>query len=55
MNLPDEIQIFTPRIFDRDLYADRAWYKMQKIKAPSLREVYLFLDSSTDTWEPIFD
>lgn len=55
INLPDEIKIYTPRIFSKDLFAKRTWYKMEKILAPSLREVYLFLDSSEETWEGIFD
>jgi len=28
---------------------------MEKILAPSLREIYLFLDSSEETWDGIFD
>lgn len=54
-NLPDEIAVMTPRIFSKDLFAKRAWYKMQKVLAPSVREIYLFLDSSEETWDGIFD
>ena len=54
-NLPDEIAVHTPRIFSKDLFAERTWYKMEKILAPSLREIYLFLDSSEETWDNIFD
>lgn len=55
MNLPDDIAVRTPRIFGKDLYAARTWYKMEKVKAPSVREIYLFLDSSEETWETLFN
>lgn len=55
MNLPEEIQVMTPRIFNKDLFAKRTWYKMEKVKAPSIREIYLFLDSSEETWDTLFD
>jgi thiamine kinase-like enzyme len=28
---------------------------MEKVKAPSVREIYLFLDSSEETWETLFN
>lgn len=55
MNLPDDIAVCTPRIFGKDLFAARTWYTMEKVKAPSVREVYLFLDSSEETWETLFE
>lgn len=55
MNLPDKIAVRTPKIFSKDLFAQRSWYKMEKILAPSLREIYLFLDNSEETWSDIFD
>jgi len=55
INLPDDIKIFTPRIFSKDFYSNRTFYKMEKILAPSLREIYLFLDSTEETWNTIFD
>ena len=55
INLPDEIKVCTPRIFSRELFASHTWYKMEKILAPSLREIYLFLDSSEETWDCIFE
>ncbi len=55
MNLPDDIAVCTPRIFGKDLFVGRTWYKMEKVKAPSVREIYLFLDSSEETWETLFD
>lgn len=54
-NLPDVIKVNTPRVFSCDLFANKAWYKMEKILAPSLREIYLFLDSSEETWDSIFE
>lgn len=54
-NLPDEIAVMTPRIFSKDLFAKRTWYKMQKVLAPSIREIYLFLDSTEETWDGIFE
>ncbi len=54
-NLPDEIKIFTPRILSCDFFDDNSSYTMEKILAPSLREIYLFLDSSVETWEGIFN
>lgn len=53
-NLPDEIKVLTPRIFDYEFYREKTYYKMEKILAPSLREIYLFLDSSKETWNNIF-
>ena len=54
-NLPEEIAVFTPRIFNKDFFEKKTWYKMEKILAPSLREIYLFLDSSEETWNDIFN
>lgn len=54
-NLPDEVKIHTPRIFSYDFFKERTYYKMEKILAPSLREIYLFLDSSVETWDGIFN
>lgn len=54
-NLPDEIAVMTPRLFSKDLFSKCAWYKMQKILAPSIREIYLFIDSTEETWDEIFN
>jgi len=54
-NLPAEIKVFTPRIFKRSFFNNKTSYQMEKILAPSLREIYLFLDSSEETWDGIFD
>jgi dTDP-glucose pyrophosphorylase len=57
-NLPGEVKVHTPRMFSHNFFPDknlRVYYKMEKILAPSLREIYLFLDSSTETWQGIFN
>lgn len=54
-NLPDELKVYTPRLFGYDFYGEKIYYKMEKIRAPSLREIYLFLDSSEETWFRIFE
>jgi len=53
-NIPDDIKINTPRIFSSSIYGDSTSYTMEKILAPSLREIYLFLDSTGETWSSIF-
>lgn len=53
-NLPDDIVVLTPRLFDKNFFGVPTYYKMEKILAPSLREIYLFLDNSIETWEEIF-
>ena len=54
-NLPEEISIHTPRLFSKNFYSENCHYTMEKILAPSLREIYLFLDSSIETWTEIFN
>lgn len=54
-NLPTDIKIHTPRIFEREFFLPRTWYNMEKVLCPSLREVYLFMDSSKETWDNIFN
>lgn len=54
-NLPDEVKVHTPRLFSHDFYSDEVHYKMELIQSNSLREIMLFLDSSEETWEEIFE
>lgn len=54
-NLPIDISCYTPRIFDKELYEANASYTMEKVLSPSLREIYLFLDNSKETWDNIFE
>lgn len=56
-NLPDTIKYHTPKIFKSDFFnsIDYPSYKMEKILAPTLREIYLYLDDSLETWESIFE
>jgi dTDP-glucose pyrophosphorylase len=54
LTIPDDIKIFTPRVYSLNYLDDTVSYKMDKILAPTLREIYLFLDSSDETWRLIF-
>lgn len=53
-SVPDEIAIRTPRILQTDLHD---WcgscYTMERVLHPSLRELFLFLDRSTELWTQI--
>ena len=55
--VPEDIKTFCPKMYsfkinDKDLSVS---YKMEKIYAPTLRELFLFLDSSKETWTEIFN
>ena len=52
--LPNEISIHTPKIYCENLLSEGS-YTMERIYSPSLREIFLFLDSSEETWGSIFD
>lgn len=55
-NIPTELAVFTPRILEADLVGmDAAWYEMERVYLPTLRELYLFFDRSSETWNQIFD
>jgi len=53
-NLPTPIKMMTPRIFDKTLYGDRPMYTMERIDSPTLRELYLYLESDPIFWAGIF-
>jgi dTDP-glucose pyrophosphorylase len=53
-NLPTPIKIMTPRIFEKKLYGDRPTYVMERIDSPTLRELYLFLESDPIFWAEIY-
>jgi len=53
-NLPTPIKMMTPRIFDKTLYGDRPMYTMERIDSPTLRELYLYLESDPIFWAEIF-
>lgn len=54
-SLPMSMTLYTPRVFDYS-FDDRGQfsYTMERLRANTLREVFLFMDSSTETWENIF-
>lgn len=55
-NLPKEMKIFTPHTLSSSMYEnDIGSYELEKIFSPTLREIFLFLDYSTETWEGIID
>lgn len=53
-NLPTPIKVMTPRIFDKKLYGDRPTYTMERVDSPTLRELYLYLESDPIFWAEIF-
>jgi dTDP-glucose pyrophosphorylase len=48
--VPTNLALFTPRVFDRR--ADG--YSMELVKSTNLRELYLYLDRSEETWTEVF-
>lgn len=54
-SLPNEVLIRTPRILDTNLHGYAgASYTMERILHPTLREMYLFVDRSEETWSRVF-
>ena len=53
-NLPTPIKVMTPRIFDKRLYGDRPCYDMETVNSPTLRELYLYLESDPIFWANVF-
>ena len=54
-NLPTPIKIMTPRIFNKNLYSIHPSYTMERIDSPTLRELYLYLESDPKFWSDVFD
>lgn len=57
-SMPTEIQQFLPRIYDdniKDGFCDETWYSLEKIRSPTLREWYLFLESDVKFWDKVFN
>jgi dTDP-glucose pyrophosphorylase len=54
-NLPTSIKVMTPRIFDKRLYGDRPCYDMETVNSPTLRELYLYLESDPIFWANVFN
>lgn len=59
-SLPSEMKRFIPKMYDFSIIENKigkpfgAQYTMEKIFAPTLRELFLFLDSSYETWCEIY-
>jgi len=53
-NLPSHIKMITPRIFDKDLYDDVPSYTMERIDSPTIRELYLYLESDPVFWTEVY-
>lgn len=53
-SIPGNVKVHTPKLLNYDLHGRRASYEMERVFHPTLREVYLFLDRSSDTWGRIF-
>lgn len=56
-NLPMGLTLNTPRMLSHEFFDQHqcVCYVMEKILAPTFREIYLFLDTSTETWRTIFN
>jgi len=54
-NIPTDLKIYTPTIYSSLLYENTSSYTMKKIQHHTLRELYLYLDSTIETWEIIID
>ena len=56
-NLPVKIKVMTPRIFDKYLYGSHGMcpaYTMERIESPTLRELYLYLESDPLFWSEVY-
>jgi hypothetical protein len=58
-NLPTSIKLLTPRIFDKKPYgtieSGRPQYTMERIDSPTLRELYLYIESDPTFWTEIYN
>lgn len=49
---PKHFQKYIPRVFETDVINGQ--FEMEKITAPTLRELYLYIDKSYESWKMIF-
>jgi hypothetical protein len=58
-NLPLPIKLLTPRILEKNPYGQpmsgRPYYKMERIDSPTLRELYLYVESDPLFWTEIYN
>lgn len=53
-SVPNEVKIRTPRILDTDFHGyNGASYTMERVLHPTLREMFLFVDRSEETWSRV--
>lgn len=52
-NIPKEFESNIPRLYDSNFIGEDAYYEMERLYFPTLREIYLFFDRSQETWEKI--
>lgn len=55
LNIPLELKVYTPKIYNFDFFRENAYYEMERLYLPTLREIYLFFDRSHETWEKILN
>ena len=57
--LPEELKLFTPRLINRELSDPTVdgfpSYTLERILLPTLREMFVFLESDTKFWTTIFE
>ncbi len=53
-NMPEDIQPYTARVLTSDIFGNQS-YTMEHILSSSLRDIWLYVDNSPQTWENIFN
>jgi len=51
--IPYDIKLYTPRIINSNFFNNN-YYSIEQLPFPTLKDVYLYLDRSNETWEIIF-
>lgn len=56
-NIPNEIKNYTPRMYSLDIFnsSSACSYSMERVDLVTLRDLFLFIDGSTETWNGIFN
>ena len=56
-SLPQNVSVHTPRVLANVFHGEsaRASYTMERVLQPTLRELFLFLDRSEETWVRVFN
>lgn len=53
LNIPDELKIFAPRLFDYSLQAARPWYALEYYGYPTLADLFMFAYVNPSIWKSI--